>query len=363
MSAKGHPQREQAPNRSSAERKHTGAKRRPEREQAAKHVSGESLAACRDAGHTPAATHVVPSGCAGLRLDQALAKMFPEHSRSRLRNWIDAGDVIVDGRAFDAKRRVHGGERVDISPSAATAPLADEGEDIALRVVHEDDEIIVVDKPAGLVVHPGSGNPRGTLLNALLHHHPALAALPRAGIVHRLDKDTSGLMVVAKTPQAHTDLVRQLAARTVQREYVAVARGDVARATIVDAPIGRHPVQRTAMAVVARGRPARTHVDVVERFGSATLLRCRLETGRTHQIRVHLAAIGHPLLGDPAYGGRKPSSSLAFTRQALHAARLGLVHPATREAMTWQSPPPADLAALLDALRARRIDERRERGG
>ena len=316
-----------------------------------------NVAAAPAAGHASAA-HVVPSDCAGLRLDQALAKMLPEHSRSRLRAWIDAGDVIVDGRAFDAKRRVHGGERVDIAPSAAAAPLADEAENIALRVVHEDDEIIVVDKPAGLVVHPGSGNPRGTLLNALLHHHPELSALPRAGIVHRLDKDTSGLMVVAKTPQAHTDLVRQLAARTVQREYVAVARGDVARATIVDAPIGRHPVQRTAMAVVAKGKPARTLVDIVERFGTATLLRCRLETGRTHQIRVHLAAIGHPLLGDPAYGGRKQSSALAFARQALHAARLGLVHPATREAMTWESPPPADLAALIDALRARRLDER-----
>jgi 23S rRNA pseudouridine1911/1915/1917 synthase len=303
------------------------------------------------------ATHVVPAACAGLRLDQALAKMLPEHSRSRLRAWIDAGDVIVDGRPFDAKRRVHGGEHVDIAHSAATAPLADEPEDIALRVVHEDDAIIVVDKPAGLVVHPGSGNPRGTLLNALLHRDPALSALPRAGIVHRLDKDTSGLMVVARTPQAHTDLVRQLAARTVQREYVAVAGGDVARATIVDAPIGRHPVQRTAMAVVAKGRPARTHVDVVERFGAATLLRCRLETGRTHQIRVHLAAIGHPLLGDPAYGGRNRASAFPFARQALHAERLGLVHPATREAMAWQSPLPADLAALIDALRARRTDE------
>ncbi|HKU86335.1 MAG TPA: 23S rRNA pseudouridine(1911/1915/1917) synthase RluD [Casimicrobiaceae bacterium] len=301
----------------------------------------------------------MPAECAGLRLDQALAKMLPEHSRSRLRAWIDAGDVTVDGRTFDAKRRVHGGERVDIAPSATTAPLADEPENIELRVVHEDDAIIAVDKPAGLVVHPGSGNPRGTLLNALLHHHPALAALPRAGIVHRLDKDTSGLMVVAKTPQAHTDLVRQLAARTVHREYVAVARGDLTRATIVDAPIGRHPVQRTAMAVVAKGKPARTHVDVVERFGAATLLRCRLETGRTHQIRVHLAAIGHPLLGDPAYGGHRQSSTLTFARQALHAARLGLVHPATREAMAWESPPPADLAELIRVLRARRGDQLR----
>ena len=317
------------------------------------------VAAAAPAAGDASATHVVPSACAGLRLDQALAKMLPEHSRSRLRAWIDSGDVTVDGRSFDAKRRVHGGEHVDITPCAATAPLADAAEDISLRVVHEDEVIVVVDKPAGLVVHPGSGNLRGTLLNALLHHHPALSALPRAGIVHRLDKDTSGLLVVAKTPQAHTDLVRQLAARTVQREYIAVARGDVARATIVDAPIGRHPVQRTAMAVVAKGRPARTHVDIVERFGTATLLRCRLETGRTHQIRVHLAAIGHPLLGDPAYGGRKEFSAPAFARQALHAARLGLVHPATREAMAWESPPPADLAELIRALRARRADERR----
>jgi 23S rRNA pseudouridine1911/1915/1917 synthase len=182
--------------------------------------------------------------------------------------------------------------------------------------------------------------------------------LPRAGIVHRLDKDTSGLMVVAKTPQAHTDLVRQLAARTVKREYVAVARGDVTRATIVDAPIGRHPLQRTAMAVVAKGKPARTHVDVVERFGVATLLRCRLETGRTHQIRVHLAAIGHPLLGDPAYGGRAKTQAPAFARQALHAARLGLVHPLTGDTMAWESPLPADLAELIHALRARRAGER-----
>ena len=233
-------------------------------------AGARATAAAPAAGHA-LSTHVVPPDCAGLRLDQALAKMLPEHSRSRLRAWIDAGDVTVDGHGVDAKRRVHGGERVDIAPAAATVPLADAAEDIALRVVHEDAAIVVVDKPAGLVVHPGSGNPRGTLLNALLHHHPALSALPRAGIVHRLDKDTSGLMVVAKTPQAHTDLVRQLAARTVRREYIAVARGDVARAAIVDAPIGRHPVQRTAMAVVAKGKPARTHVDVVERFGSATL--------------------------------------------------------------------------------------------
>ena len=306
----------------------------------------------------PPAPQRVPDAYAGLRLDQTLARMLPEHSRSRLKTWIDAGHVTVDGIAWDAKRRVAGGERIDVVPLARAQTGADAAEDIALDIEYEDAALIVLRKPAGLVVHPGNGNRDGTLLNALLHHHPPIGELPRAGIVHRLDKDTSGLMVVAKTLEAHTDLVRQLAARSVTREYLAVARGDVARATIVDAPIGRHPVQRTAMAVVARGRPARTHVDVVERFGSATLLRCRLETGRTHQIRVHLAAIGHPLLGDPAYGGRKPSSALAFTRQALHAARLGLVHPATREAMTWQSPPPADLAGLIDALRAHCTDER-----
>jgi 23S rRNA pseudouridine1911/1915/1917 synthase len=200
------------------------------------------------------------------------------------------------------------------------------------------------------VVHPGAGNRAGTLQNALLHHAPQLAAVPRAGIVHRLDKDTSGLMVVAKTLTAQTDLVRQLAARTVKREYLALAAGDLARGGTVDAPIGRHPTRRTTMAVVPGGRPARTHYEVVERFGVATLLACRLETGRTHQIRVHLASLGHPLVGDPAYGRKGP---VAFGRQALHAARLGLVHPATGRAREWRSAPPSDFAQLVAALRAR----------
>jgi 23S rRNA pseudouridine1911/1915/1917 synthase len=308
----------------------------------------------------PAFTQRVPDRLAGMRLDQALARMLPEHSRNRLKTWIDAGYVTVDGGAWDAKRHVAGGERIDIAPPAAALSLADAGEDIALSVVFEDDAILVLDKPAGLVVHPGSGNRAGTLLNALLHHDPALASVPRAGIVHRLDKDTSGLIVVARTIEAQTDLVRQLAAHTVTREYLAVVCGDVARAIVVDAPIGRHPRQRTTMAVVARGKPARTHVTVVERFGSATLLRCTLETGRTHQIRVHLAAIGHPLIGDPAYGGRRGEMRMASAcatalanlgRQALHATHLALIHPVTRQTMAWDAPPPADLAQLVDALR------------
>ncbi|MGC1817400.1 MAG: RluA family pseudouridine synthase, partial [Casimicrobiaceae bacterium] len=265
-----------------------------------------------------------------MRLDQALARMLPEHSRSRLKGWIDAGHVTVAGIAWDGKRRLAGGEDVAIARQPAATADAALAQDIALDIVYEDESVIVLDKPAGLVVHPGSGNRDGTLQNALLHHDPALAAIPRAGIVHRLDKDTSGLMVVARTEAAHTSLVRQLAARTVSREYLALARGDLAQAMTIDAPIGRHPTQRTTMAVVAKGKPARTHVEIIERFGTATLVRCRLETGRTHQIRVHLAAIGHPLVGDPAYGGRRsPVGVPAFARQALHATRLALVHPAT----------------------------------
>ena len=300
----------------------------------------------------PAAAYRVPAECAGMRLDQALARMLPEHSRSRLRAWIDEQRVSVDGTAWDAKRRVTGGERVDVTPLATLEAVADAPQAISIDIAFEDAAIMVLNKPAGLVVHPGSGNRDGTLLNALLHHHPPLTAIPRAGIVHRLDKDTSGLMVVAKTLEAHTELVRQLAARTVTREYAAIARGDVARATIIDAPIGRHPNQRTTMAVVGNGKPARTRIDVVERFGVATLLRCTLETGRTHQIRVHLAAIGHPLLGDPAYGGRQLPGGPAFHRQALHATRLGLVHPASGTRMAWNASPPADFAVLIERLRS-----------
>jgi 23S rRNA pseudouridine1911/1915/1917 synthase len=295
-------------------------------------------------------TVLLAANVAGRRFDAALADALPEYSRSRLRAWIDAGRVTLDDRIADPTRKVWGGERivVRIEPDTGEGVLAPEA--IALSIVHEDDALIVLDKPAGLVVHPGAGNRGGTLQNALLHHAPELASVPRAGIVHRLDKETSGLLVVAKTITAQTSLVRQLAARTVKRQYLALASGDLMRGGTVDAPIGRHPTRRTTMAVVASGKPARTHYEVIERFGVATLLSCRLETGRTHQIRVHLASLGHPLVGDPAYGKRGP---IAFARQALHAARLGLVHPVTGRACEWNAPLPADFASLLETLRSR----------
>ncbi|MBK7022218.1 MAG: RluA family pseudouridine synthase [Sulfuritalea sp.] len=309
----------------------------------------------------------VPSEWAGWRFDAVLAKLFPEHSRSRLQGWLKDGLIRLDGAEVEAKRKVYGGERIEFT--AAPVPFArdaaagfaggitsaDLAEDIALAVVFEDEALIVIDKPAGLVVHPGNGNASGTLLNALLHHAPQLAGIPRAGIVHRLDKDTSGLLVVAKTLTAQTDLVRQMQARSVRRHYLALALGTVERDGTVDAPLGRHAVQRTKMAIVrAGGKEARTHYAVLERFARATLLECRLETGRTHQIRVHLASIKHPLAGDPVYGKSKSGDARldAFPRQALHAWKLALRHPATAGEMAWESPLPADFAQLLESLRA-----------
>jgi len=302
----------------------------------------------------------VPSDCAGLRLDQTLARLLPEHSRSRLQSWLKQGFISVDGQPRDAKSRVWGGERLSVSEPPADECTAGMPEAIALRIVHEDEAILVLDKPAGLVVHPGSGNWSGTLLNALLHHAPQLAGIPRAGIVHRLDKDTSGLMVVAKTLTAQTELVRQLQARTVRRHYYALVAGRVAASQgIVDAPIGRHPVQRTRMAVVPAGRHAVTHYFVRELFSAATLIECRLETGRTHQIRVHMRHLGHPLIGDPLYGTRRVADGTMrdFPRQALHAFRLGLNHPATGGEIFWQAELPEDVATLLERLRKDETDE------
>lgn len=294
----------------------------------------------------------IPAACAGMRIDAALARVYPEHSRSRLQVWLKEGRIRLDGAAADAKRKVYGGElvEVDIPPPPTSSAGA---EDIALNVVYEDAQLLVIDKPAGLVVHPGSGNASGTLMNALLHYAPQVAEVPRAGIVHRLDKDTSGLLVVARTLSAQTDLVRQLQARSVRRHYLALAHGYVVREGTVDAPIGRHPVQRTKMAIVGSGREARTHYAIRERLAGCTLVECRLETGRTHQIRVHMASVGHPLVGDQAYGRKKSGDPRLddFPRQALHAWRLALIHPQTKHEMAWEAPPPDDFMALLATLR------------
>lgn len=280
--------------------------------------------------------------------------LLPEYSRSRLQGWIRAGLVSLDGQpATDPKRRLAGGETACVEAEADPATLPDAPEDIPLDVVFEDEHILVLNKPAGLVVHPGSGNWSGTLLNALLAHAPHLAEIPRAGIVHRLDKDTSGLMVVARTLEAQTDLVRQLQARTVKRHYAAVVIGEPPASGTVDEPIDRHPTQRTRMAVVAGGKEARTHFRVIERLHGAAWVECVLDTGRTHQIRVHMAHLGFPLVGDPVYAGRRrlPPPAGDFPRQALHAFRLGLIHPASRKEVSWRVPLAADLEALIAQLR------------
>jgi len=301
---------------------------------------------------------MVPDDCAGMRFDQVLAKLLPEYSRSRLQGWIAAGQASLNGATATAKQKVWGGEAVAVQPQAHPAEQPYQAEDIALDIVYEDDTLLVVNKHAGLVVHPGSGNWEGTLLNALLHHAPQLAEVPRAGIVHRLDKDTSGLLVVAKTLTTQTALVRQLQARSVKREYLALAWGELRHGGKVDAAIDRHPTQRVKMAVVENGKPAITHYQIEEKFPSCTLLRCRLETGRTHQIRVHLASIGHPLVGDSVYlkGAQKCVPQLrdllrGFPRQALHATRLALEHPLSGEMMEWHAPLPQDMQELLAQIR------------
>lgn len=309
--------------------------------------------------YTPSGTKeinfVIPAQLAGLRLDQALAKLAPEYSRSRLQSWIRDERVRLDGESCNGRQKVWGGESIHIEASPDPSEAVHTPQEIALSVLFEDDFLLVIDKPAGLVVHPGSGNREGTLLNALLHHDPTLASIPRAGIVHRLDKETSGLMVVAKTLQSQTNLVRQLQARSVKRQYFALVHGILTNDGTVDAPIGRHPTQRTKMAVVANGKEARTHYKVIRSFSGCTLLECILESGRTHQIRVHMQHVGHPLVGDPVYG-KKPSSSsnaallAAFPRQALHAKRLAFLHPASGESMAFESPIPEDMAHLLAQL-------------
>ena len=296
---------------------------------------------------------------AGMRLDQAAAELFPDFSRGRLQKWIRSGDLAIDGNTSKPTAKVWGGETLKLE-----AVAENQGEvyaqDIPLNVIHADQDIIVLNKPAGLVVHPAAGNPDGTLQNALLHFDNNLAALPRAGIVHRLDKETSGVMVVARSLRAHTALVRQLQAREMSRVYRALALGDITAGGTVDAPIGRHPKDRKRMAVVASGKPAVSHYRVLDRWGDVSHIEVSLETGRTHQIRVHMAKLGHPLVGDPVYG-RKPRARgtlteeqleavRSFPRQALHARKLRLVHPEGRRSVTYTAPLPADLAGLIDLM-------------
>lgn len=307
-------------------------------------------------------TGVVNESQLGQRLDQALAEMFPDYSRSRIKVWILDGLVQVNGVVLATpKEKMLGGEAVEIN-----AVLEEDtrwaAQDIALNIVYEDDDIMVLNKPRDLVVHPGAGNADGTILNALLHYYPAIAEVPRAGIVHRLDKDTTGLMVVAKTVPAQTRLVESLQAREITREYEAVAIGNMTAGGTVEQPISRHPSKRTHMAVNPMGKPAVTHYRIMEHFRAHTRLRLRLETGRTHQIRVHMAHINHPLVGDPLYGGRpRPPKGAAdafvellrgFDRQALHATMLRLYHPITSIEMEWHAPLPQDMVDLIAAMQA-----------
>lgn len=294
---------------------------------------------------------ILPREAAGERLDKILSQLVPQYSRSRIQQWIDAGLVTLEGKPARTKTIVTGGESILIAPQASPEETAFIAEPITLPIIHEDDAVIVIDKPAGLVVHPAAGNWSGTLLNGLLHHFPAIAAVPRAGIVHRLDKETSGLMVVAKTLEAQTDLVRQLQARSVKREYLALLWGNAPPGGKIDKPIGRHSRDRVRMAVSgnASAKPAVTHFIKLKSGAidgrPVSLVRCMLETGRTHQIRVHMQSIGFPLVGDPLYG--KPHLAAIFPRQALHAQRLGLIHPQSGEACEWSAALPSDMRVLL----------------
>ena len=304
----------------------------------------------------------IPAELAGQRLDSALARLLPEHSRTRIKGWIDSGQVLMGRLPCKPRDVVEAGARIHLRMSVAEPQTDVLPEAIPLTLLYEDRDVLVVDKPAGLVVHPGAGNPNHTLQNALLGMDPALASLPRAGIIHRLDKDTSGLLVVARTAKSHTSLSRQLLARTVSREYRAVCVGVMTSGGTIEEPIGRHRGDRLRMAVRGDGRPATTHYRIIERLRAHTFLNVALETGRTHQIRLHLSHLKYPIVGDPVYGGRfgLPRGATpalidvlhGFRRQALHAAALSFDHPRTGKRLSLESPLPADYAALLAVLRA-----------
>lgn len=303
---------------------------------------------------------VVPEDHAGERLDQALAKLMPDYSRTQIQDWIETGAILVDGKTTKGKTRLKGGEAIEVNAFIKPQP-AWKAQDIHLPIVYEDEALIIINKPIGLVVHPGAGNSDSTLLNALLHHAPELKDLPRAGILHRLDKDTSGLMVVAKTAKSLQHLSHQLKKREILREYQAIVYGSMISGGTVDAPIERHHLQRKRMAVSDTGKPSVTHYRIAEKYRAHTRLKLKLETGRTHQIRVHMAHIRHPIVGDPTYGGRvQLTKNMApgliellrrFRRQALHAFGLGFTHPTTGEWMRWEIDLPDDMQQLILALR------------
>ncbi len=303
---------------------------------------------------------VAPPEAAGRRFDQVLAGLFPEYSRSRLAAWIKAGKAKLDGAVVAPRHAMRGGEQVELIVTEE-AQVDAAPEPIALKIVHEDADLLVIDKPPGLVVHPGAGNRAGTLQNALLHFDPQLAIVPRAGIVHRLDKDTSGLLVVARNLRAHAALVAMLAAREIHRRYAAIVNGVPVAGGAIDAPLARHPQDRLRRAVRDGGKPARTHYRVREKFRAHALLQCELESGRTHQIRVHMAHAGYPLVGDPLYGGglklprgagaRLSETLRGFKRQALHAEHLEFMHPVSGETLSFDAKPPEDFSELLRALR------------
>jgi len=303
----------------------------------------------------------LPDDALGLRLDQALAQLFTDYSRGQLTKWIKAGYVSVNNHIVSKPREaVNGGEQIIITATIEAVDDTWVAEAIQLDIIHEDDDVMIINKPAGMVVHPGAGNHNGTLVNALLNHSAQLETIPRAGIVHRLDKGTTGLLMIAKTLQAHNSLVSQLQERTVLRQYQAIAVGVLTAGGTVDEPIGRHNIDRKRMAVTGSGKPSVTHYRVEQRFKAHTHIRCNLETGRTHQIRVHMAHIRHPLLGDSVYGGRfkfpkgvneqTREAIKAFNRQALHAGLLGFIHPKTEQEVSWQVDMPDDMQAMLALL-------------